>query len=383
MTTARLEIGSFIDACVAMSPEITICVQGRHAIGKSEVVYQIAERLGLPVVERRLSQMTEGDLIGLPVMSKDKKATEFRPCDWLVQACENPVVLFLDERNRALQAVKQAVFQLADSRTIYGNVLHKDTRVFIAENIGGTYQVETNDPAEVSRCATVILEPTVEEWLSYARSKKIHAFVLGFVAANPKALEHTTLQEPNVKYPDRRSWFKLARELERANLFRNVEQNQMRFRAICQMMIGVEFANAFENYCLENDKRISIEEILKDWKKVETRLKGSEGIIPREYLVEVQSKVCDYLGTPEGKNLTMDQGFQVAEFARIAPPELVEQLLRSVAPTLGQHFQANNNTLDGLNPTTTKLCKHLQWRLAQVFQSGDWKPGEKTEEKAA
>ena len=44
-----------------------VLIRGRHGIGKSTVVYQIAKDLGLPIVERRASQMTEGDLLGLPV----------------------------------------------------------------------------------------------------------------------------------------------------------------------------------------------------------------------------------------------------------------------------------------------------------------------------
>ena len=43
-----------------------ILIRGRHGVGKSEVVYQLAHDLGLPVVERRASQMTEGDLLGMP-----------------------------------------------------------------------------------------------------------------------------------------------------------------------------------------------------------------------------------------------------------------------------------------------------------------------------
>ena len=42
-----------------------ILLRGRHGVGKSCVVYQTAA-LGLPAVERRASQMTEGDLVGLP-----------------------------------------------------------------------------------------------------------------------------------------------------------------------------------------------------------------------------------------------------------------------------------------------------------------------------
>ena len=35
-----------------------VLIRGRHGIGKSQVVYQTAKRMGLPVVERRTSQMT-------------------------------------------------------------------------------------------------------------------------------------------------------------------------------------------------------------------------------------------------------------------------------------------------------------------------------------
>ena len=38
-----------------------VLLRGRHGVGKSQVVYQFADSTGLPVVERRASQMTEGD----------------------------------------------------------------------------------------------------------------------------------------------------------------------------------------------------------------------------------------------------------------------------------------------------------------------------------
>ena len=88
-----------------ISPDISVCIRGRHAVGKSESVYQAAQKIfdevyknpeackrmirklggkvktpegwvtewnydmGVPVVERRLSQMTEGDIIGLPFLN--------------------------------------------------------------------------------------------------------------------------------------------------------------------------------------------------------------------------------------------------------------------------------------------------------------------------
>jgi MoxR-like ATPase len=57
-----------------------VLIRGRHGVGKSEVIYQTAAAMGLPVVERRASQMTEGDLVGLP--SVDGNSTTFNPPDW-------------------------------------------------------------------------------------------------------------------------------------------------------------------------------------------------------------------------------------------------------------------------------------------------------------
>jgi ATP-dependent protease Clp ATPase subunit len=53
-----------------VAPHVTavkkpVLLRGRHGIGKSCVVYQTAAGLNLPVVERRASQMTEGDLVGV------------------------------------------------------------------------------------------------------------------------------------------------------------------------------------------------------------------------------------------------------------------------------------------------------------------------------
>ena len=75
-----------------------VLIRGRHGIGKSTIVYQYAEDRDLPVVERRASQMTEGDLLGLPKV--EGNVTTWLPPEWLATACNEAVVLFLDEVDR-------------------------------------------------------------------------------------------------------------------------------------------------------------------------------------------------------------------------------------------------------------------------------------------
>ena len=103
----------FLTAKPILDCTLPVLLRGRHGVGKSQVVYQIANTRSLPVVERRASQMTEGDLLGLPDVAdteiNGRKATTWNAPDWLVTACEQPVVLFLDEVDRATMEVRQGL----------------------------------------------------------------------------------------------------------------------------------------------------------------------------------------------------------------------------------------------------------------------------------
>ena len=146
-----------------------VLIRGRHGVGKSETVYAFAANRGMKVVERRASQMTEGDLIGL--LSIDGNSTKFNPPDWFKDCCDNPRVLFLDEVDRATLEVRQGIFELTDSRKLNGHTLHPQTLIFAAVNggvHGAQYQVGEMDPAELDRWTVFDLEPSVDDWLDYA-----------------------------------------------------------------------------------------------------------------------------------------------------------------------------------------------------------------------
>ena len=192
-----------------------VLLRGRHGIGKSQVVYQVAEAMGFPVVERRASQMTEGDLVGLPSINGDR--TSFNPPDWFKTACEEAVVLFLDEVDRATVEVRQGIFELTDSRKLNGHNLHPETLIVAAVNggeHGAQYQVGEMDPAELDRWTVFDVEPTVEDWLAWAEGK-VADQIWDFINHNHNHLEHKDTFEPNKIYPSRRSWERLSQTLEK------------------------------------------------------------------------------------------------------------------------------------------------------------------------
>jgi hypothetical protein len=239
-----------------------VLLRSRHGVGKSEMVYQYAETIGKSVIERRASQMTEGDLLGLPKIESDR--TEYLPPAWLKESCDEGVVLFLDELDRATPEVRQGFFQMADSRSIAGWTLHSDTLIFAAVNggdHGAQYQVGEMDPAELDRWTVFDLEPDVEDWLLWAKSVDIDKVILDFIRDQPKHLEHLDDFEPNKVYPSRRSWDRFASCAKNSNLVEPGKSTALLFN-IASAFLGLEAGIAFNDFVGKYEKVVSAEDIL-------------------------------------------------------------------------------------------------------------------------
>lgn len=237
-----------------------VLLRGRHGIGKSTVVYQYAAMKDMAVVERRASQMTEGDLVGLP--SIDSDSTKFNPPDWFKQACDNPVILFLDEVDRATLEVRQGIFELTDSRKLNGHKLHEGTLVFAAVNggeHGEQYQVGEMDPAELDRWTVFDIEPTVEDWLTWAKDSGISQEIWDFINQNPLHLEHNSDYEPNKVYPSRRSWERLDHCLTQGGLLKEASPTLYH---LTSAFVGFEAAVSFNDFVANYDRQVVPSDIL-------------------------------------------------------------------------------------------------------------------------
>jgi len=239
-----------------------VLLRGKHGIGKSELCYSLAANLGLPVVERRCSQLTEGDLMGLP--SIEGNSTKWNPPDWYKAACDKPVVLFLDEVDRATTEVRQGIFELTDSRKLNGWNLHENTLIFAAVNggsHGSQYQVGEMDPAELDRWTVFDIEPSVGDWLDFSKSK-VNSVVWDFINQNRVHLEHKGEYEPNKVYPSRRSWFRLNECLDSAGMLNDPKQNLAMIYELTTAFVGMEAATALRDFAEKYEKQVTVDDIL-------------------------------------------------------------------------------------------------------------------------
>jgi len=204
-----MDIATFVDVAKALPTNISVLIRGNHGIGKSEVVHQIARDLGLELIDRRMSQLTEGDIVGLPLL--EDGCTRFIPAEFIKIACSRPVMLFLDEINRATQEVMQACFQICLDRELNGNKLHPGTRVFAAVNSSAQYQVNEMDPAFLDRFFAIDLTPTPQDFFAWAETAgQIEPDLIRFLKERESRLEPSDAN-PGTVQPSRRSWARLDR----------------------------------------------------------------------------------------------------------------------------------------------------------------------------
>ena len=322
---------------IKVTPYVTavrkpVLVRGRHGVGKSQVVYQLAKGLGLPVVERRASQMTEGDLLGLP--STDGNVTSWNPPEWFKTACTHPVVLFLDEVDRATVEVRQGIFELTDSRKLAGFTLHQDTLIFAAVNggeHGEQYQVGEMDPAELDRWTVFDVEPTTEDWLEWA-GDVVHPVVWNFINQNHTHLEHKDDYEPNKVYPSRRSWHRLSECLEAGSLLDEGADSSIVFN-LTNSFVGFEAAVAFKDFVDNYERQVTVEDILDDGK---IELTADFGINEHAALITKMEQSKDFQ-----EKLSAERVQNLANYYITLPSEVAMKLWT----ILGQGHQANSVAL--------------------------------------
>ena len=322
---------------IKVTPYVTavrkpVLVRGRHGVGKSQVVYQLAKGLGLPVVERRASQMTEGDLLGLP--STDGNVTSWNPPEWFKTACTHPVVLFLDEVDRATVEVRQGIFELTDSRKLAGFTLHQDTLIFAAVNggeHGEQYQVGEMDPAELDRWTVFDVEPTTEDWLEWA-GDVVHPVIWNFINQNHTHLEHKDDYEPNKVYPSRRSWHRLSECLAAGSLLDEGSDSSVIFN-LTNSFVGFEAAVAFKDFVDNYERQVTVEDILDDGK---IELTADFGINEHAALITKMEQSKDFQ-----EKLSAERVQNLANYYITLPSEVAMKLWT----ILGQGHQANSVAL--------------------------------------
>ena len=108
----NITIETFNRVAPHLPANIAVLMRGPTGVGKSFLAKQVAEFHDLPFIDVRGSTMSEGDVGGYPDIEGMKESGVMTFCmpSWFIRACNEPVVLMLDELNRSLPGVQQSFF---------------------------------------------------------------------------------------------------------------------------------------------------------------------------------------------------------------------------------------------------------------------------------
>lgn len=258
-TNELLDILNFTPSCQ------NVMLVGKHGIGKSEILTKFYSMKRMRVVPLFLGQMSDpGDLIGLPSKDAETGKTTFMPPYWFPMDGK-PVVLFLDELNRARPEVLQTIMDLALNRKLAGRELPEGSIIVSAVNDGEEYQLTDLDPALVSRFNVYCFRPTVEEWLLWGEQNKLDKRVLQFIQKAPMFLDGDDKKELGgdsglEKSPDRRAWHKVS------DCISGISQLTKVHHKLIAGIVGGQAASKFIASISEN-KMLSGKEVLMNFDK--------------------------------------------------------------------------------------------------------------------
>lgn len=180
---------------------ITVNLWGGMGIGKSRAVMDYALENNLDLIELRLGQQEEGDLIGMPKATEGTKVTEwYKPCWWPKEGTKG--ILFLDEFNRAgsisvLQAMFQLILPTWDEKLgryvhrLHTHLLPEGWKLVAACNPdNGEYTVQTLDDALMDRFLHLKIDYNHAAFMGFAKKHYENTTLVSFLQESREMFNH-------------------------------------------------------------------------------------------------------------------------------------------------------------------------------------------------
>lgn len=204
----------------ALDANVPVILWGTPGTAKTAVLTQeaILRELALHVIN--ISHYEPTELNGWLVPDMDKGAMRRLPPDWLLDACQRPCLLLLDEFSTAAPSQQAASLRLLQERQVGGVPLHPETRFALAANppeqaAGGW---DLTAPA-ANRIIHIPWKPDFDTWsrwlISYGPGDaKIRGEIIGYLhsvgAGKHLCAPPDSEAGQGEAWPSPRSWTNLA-----------------------------------------------------------------------------------------------------------------------------------------------------------------------------
>lgn len=193
-------------------------IQSSPGLGKSSMIYQIAEEYNLKVIDFRLAQSDPTDLNGFPTLIQDRTRSDYAPpLNIPIEGDEIPEgysgwLLFFDEMNAAPPAVQAASYKIVLDRKVGDHNLHPKVAMACAGNLA-------TDKAIVTRLSTAMQSRLIHfqvrvdnpTWIKWAIDNEVDHRVISFIRFRPELLHKFDPNHNDTTFPCPRTWDFMSR----------------------------------------------------------------------------------------------------------------------------------------------------------------------------
>ena len=193
-----------------------LLIHSSPGIGKSSIVRQVAEKLGIQCVDVRLSEIEPVDIRGLPSVDKDQGVMKWNAPDFWPRDPNSKGIIFLDEITSCDKSTQVAAYELILDRKIGDFYKVPDGWYIVsAGNLATDRAVAlTMSSALANRFLHVELRPDAQVWLKWGYQSHLHSSVLGFIEFRPEHLFNMEKENLERGWPSPRSWEKVSQMVE-------------------------------------------------------------------------------------------------------------------------------------------------------------------------
>lgn len=301
----------------------SVMLIAKHGVGKSSVVKQAAIENGWDFYDVRLSQCEVGDIKGLPYLDRENMQTVFLKPKWWPRDPDSKGILFFDELNRAPKDVLQAVFEICLDRRLDGEPLPAGWRVVAAINGDDDYDVVELDPALLDRWFVIDFDPSVKEWLSWARAHNIHEAIVDFISRSPELLDPPVGSiEAGRVYPSRRSWVAFNDTAMALNILDNPDDSML--TQVCKGWLGREIAATFPKFLQNEFSRLKASDILDKFESVKEKVESACSDI--EVIAAIATSVVSEIKKRNAPDVGKVQMDNLKQFFLILPADVAASI---------------------------------------------------------
>ncbi|WP_058269899.1 ATP-binding protein [Olsenella massiliensis] len=202
-----------------------IILMGPPGIGKTAVVSQVAERLGINFVSYSITHHTRQSALGLPYIGgarfgeRDYRVSRYTMSEIIAAAYDaversgtREGILFLDEVNCASETLMPSMLQFLQYKTFGQHRLPADWVIVCAGNPPEYNRAAREfDPAMMDRLKRIDIEPDLDVWMDYATTHGVHPAVTSYLASKPAYFYRLRAGVRGARIVTARGWEDLSR----------------------------------------------------------------------------------------------------------------------------------------------------------------------------